>query len=98
MSKTSLAVVLSEAEMIRLEQWIRAGSTPQPVVLRAPNIRWRWRPPRRQRARWGFGGKPPVVAPAGALAGHRLRVGDYGGSHEEGRECGRVFFGSIIRF
>jgi hypothetical protein len=29
MSKTSLPVVLSDAEMIRLEQWIRAGSTPQ---------------------------------------------------------------------
>ena len=35
MSKTSLSVVLSDAEMIRLEQRIRAGSTPQQVVLRA---------------------------------------------------------------
>jgi transposase len=35
MSRKSLSVVLSEAEIIRLEQWIRAGSTPQQVVLRA---------------------------------------------------------------
>ena len=28
-------MVLSEAEVIRLEQWIRAGSTPQAVVLRS---------------------------------------------------------------
>jgi len=35
MSRKSLPVVLSEAEIIRLEQWIRAGSTPQQVVLRA---------------------------------------------------------------
>jgi transposase len=27
--------MLSEAEVVRLEQWIRAGSTPQQVVLRA---------------------------------------------------------------
>lgn len=38
MSKTSLPVVLSDAELIRLEQWIRAGSTPQQVVLRAQII------------------------------------------------------------
>jgi transposase len=35
MSRKSLLVVLTEAEFIRLEQWIRAGSTPQQVVLRA---------------------------------------------------------------
>jgi transposase len=35
MSRKSLPVVLSEAEMLRLEQWIRAGSTPQQVALRA---------------------------------------------------------------
>ena len=35
MSQKSLPVVLSDAEFIRLEQWIRAGSTPQQVVLRA---------------------------------------------------------------
>jgi transposase len=35
MSRKSLPVVLTEAEVIRLEQWIRAGSTPQQVVLRA---------------------------------------------------------------
>jgi len=35
MSRKSFAVVLSEAEIVRLEQWIRAGSTPQQVVLRA---------------------------------------------------------------
>jgi len=35
MSRKSLPVVLSEAEVVRLEQWIRAGSTPQAVVLRA---------------------------------------------------------------
>ena len=35
MSRTSVLVVLTEAETIRLEQWIRAGSTPQQVVLRA---------------------------------------------------------------
>src|SRR5258705_10376673 len=35
MSRHSLPVVLSEAEIMRLEQWIRAGSTPQQVVLRA---------------------------------------------------------------
>jgi hypothetical protein len=39
MSRTSLPVILSDAEMIRLEQWIRAGSTPQQVVLRARIIR-----------------------------------------------------------
>ena len=39
MSRTSLPVVLSDAEMIRLEEWIRAGSTPQQVVLRAQIIR-----------------------------------------------------------
>jgi transposase len=31
-------VVLSEAEIVRLQQWIRAGSTPQQVVLRARMI------------------------------------------------------------
>ncbi len=35
MPRKSLPVVLSESENIRLEQWIRAGSTPQQVVLRA---------------------------------------------------------------
>ena len=35
MSRKSLLVVLTDAEIIRLEQWIRAGSTPQQVVLRA---------------------------------------------------------------
>lgn len=35
MSRKSLPVVLSEAEILRLEQWIRAGSTPQQVALRA---------------------------------------------------------------
>jgi transposase len=35
MSRKSLPVVLTEAEIIRLEQWIRAGSTPQQVVLRS---------------------------------------------------------------
>jgi transposase len=38
MSRKSLPVVLSEAEVVRLEQWIRAGSTPQQVVLRARMI------------------------------------------------------------
>src|SRR6185503_12602434 len=35
MPRKSVPVVPSESEMIRLEQWIRAGSTPQQVVLRA---------------------------------------------------------------
>jgi transposase len=35
MPRKSLPIVLSESEVIRLEQWIRAGSTPQQVVLRA---------------------------------------------------------------
>lgn len=35
MSRTSIPVILTEAERVRLEQWIRAGSTPQQVVLRA---------------------------------------------------------------
>jgi transposase len=35
MSRKSLPVVLLEAETLRLEQWIRAGSTPQQVALRA---------------------------------------------------------------
>lgn len=35
MPRKSLPVFLSEPEVIRLEQWIRAGSTPQQVVLRA---------------------------------------------------------------
>jgi transposase len=35
MSRKSVPVVLADAELIRLEQWIRAGSTPQQVVLRA---------------------------------------------------------------
>lgn len=35
MSRKSLPVVLLEAEILRLEQWIRAGSTPQQVALRA---------------------------------------------------------------
>ena len=35
MSRKSLPIVLTDAEVIRLEQWIRAGSTPQQVVLRA---------------------------------------------------------------
>jgi len=39
MSRKSLPVVLTDAEVIRLEQWIRAGSTPQQVVLRARIIR-----------------------------------------------------------
>lgn len=39
MSRTSPPVILAEAELSRLEQWIRAGSTPQQVVLRAQIIR-----------------------------------------------------------
>ena len=35
MSRKSVSVVLTDAERIRREQWIRAGSTPQQVVLRA---------------------------------------------------------------
>jgi transposase len=35
MSRKSLPVALTDAEITRLEQWIRAGSTPQQVVLRA---------------------------------------------------------------
>ncbi len=35
MPRKSLSVVLSESECARLEQWIRAGSTPQQAVLRA---------------------------------------------------------------
>lgn len=35
MSRKSAPVELSEDEVIRLEQWTRAGSTPQQVVLRA---------------------------------------------------------------
>jgi len=35
MSRKSIVVVLSEAERVRLEQWVSAGSTPQQVVLRA---------------------------------------------------------------
>jgi len=35
MSRKSLPVVLAQAEVDRLGQWIRAGSTPQQVVLRA---------------------------------------------------------------
>jgi hypothetical protein len=35
MSRKSILVVLLEAERIRLEQWVHAGSTPQQVVLRA---------------------------------------------------------------
>lgn len=35
MSRTSAPVVLTDAEHLRLEQWIRAGSTPRQVVLRA---------------------------------------------------------------
>lgn len=34
MSRKSVVVLLSEAERLRLEQWVRAGSTPQRVVLR----------------------------------------------------------------
>lgn len=35
MPRKSLPVTLSEPEITRLEQWLRAGSTPQQVVLRA---------------------------------------------------------------
>jgi hypothetical protein len=35
MSPTSVPVILTEAERVRLEQWIRAGSSPQQVVMRA---------------------------------------------------------------
>jgi transposase len=38
MPRKSLPVALSEPETVRLEQWIRAGSTPQQVVLRAKII------------------------------------------------------------
>src|SRR3974377_1691855 len=38
MSRKSLPVVLSEAEVIRLPQWIRAGRPQQQVVLRARMI------------------------------------------------------------
>ena len=38
MSRKSVPVILSEAEAVRLAQWIRAGSTPQAVVLRAQII------------------------------------------------------------
>ena len=39
MSRKSVPVVLTEAELLRLDEWIRAGSTPQQVVLRARIIR-----------------------------------------------------------
>lgn len=39
MSRKSASVVLAEAELLRLDEWIRAGSTPQQVVLRARIIR-----------------------------------------------------------
>jgi transposase len=39
MSRKSEPVNLTEDELLRLEQWIRAGSTPQQVVLRARIIR-----------------------------------------------------------
>ena len=35
MSRKSAPVVLTESEVLRLDEWIRAGSTPQQVVLRA---------------------------------------------------------------
>jgi hypothetical protein len=35
MPRKSLPVILSESEILRLEQRVRAGSTPQQVVLRA---------------------------------------------------------------
>ena len=35
MSRKSIPVVLTQAEVTRLKQWIQAGSTPQQVVLRA---------------------------------------------------------------
>lgn len=35
MSRKCVPVVLSEAEVIRLKQWVRANSTPQQVALRA---------------------------------------------------------------
>ena len=38
MSRKSPPVVLSDAEILRLEQWIRSGSTPQQVALRARMI------------------------------------------------------------
>ena len=38
MPRESLPVTLSDAEITRLEQWLRAGSTPQQVVLRAKII------------------------------------------------------------
>ena len=38
MSRKSRPVVLSDAEILRLEQWIRSGSTPQQVALRARMI------------------------------------------------------------
>ena len=38
MSRKSIVIILSEAERVRLEQWVRAGSTPQQVVLRAQII------------------------------------------------------------
>src|SRR5512140_3326366 len=38
MPRKSLPVTLSEPEIIRLQQWLRAGSTPQQVVLRAKII------------------------------------------------------------
>src|SRR5258708_705024 len=34
MPRKTCPVILSEAEMARLEQWIRSGSTPQQIVLR----------------------------------------------------------------
>src|SRR5271170_2993524 len=34
MPRKTLPIILSESETIRLEQWIRSGSTPQQVVLR----------------------------------------------------------------
>src|SRR5690242_17604630 len=38
MPRKSLSVTLSESEVIRLEQWLRAGSTPQQALLRAKII------------------------------------------------------------
>jgi transposase len=43
MSRKSAPVVLADTEIIRLDQWIRACSTPQQVVLRARIIVEAWR-------------------------------------------------------
>jgi len=79
MSRKSVPVVLEDAERLRLEQWSRAGSTPQQVVLRARIILAAAAGESTQASAAQLGAHRRTIALwRGRMlyTGHRLRLGD----------------------